>query len=338
VQAPIINNGCRKSHPEMKGDIAGIGVRFTAFVLLGPSPEDQARVLDLLESLCVYEPNVAEIIIADDTDKGFRLSRNFSLPPRCRCSVLRNPLSKRSFTTIGLNTLMCLHYCHQSDIGEFVIKFDTDALVIAPFSTKIAEVFKSNAGVGMVGLLADSCDRAQAHFQAQADFRILLETAVKAAEQFGENSEGLERWLKSWPQARPGSSAVGLKRFAARFIPLHEANFLGEHCNGGAYAISKELLIRMERIRAFDDYGLWASFPFSEDRMVGLYRALADLGAMDFSSKGEPFGTRASGLAFSPQELCDFGYSIIHSVKNDDRYSEDEIRSFFRLRRLSFRA
>jgi hypothetical protein len=308
-------------------------VQFSAFILLGPTIEDQNRILDFLESLCTYEPMVSEIVIADDTADGFRLRSDFHLPVGCRLSVLKNPVSRRNYNSLCVNTLMGMHYCFEAGPIDFVVKFDTDALVIAPFSAKISKMLNSNPDAGIVGLLADSCNRAHAHYRAHADLRDILELTGNAVMKLGGDVEGLQNWLKLWPRARSGSTVVGLKRFVERFSPLRQAGFSGEHCNGGAYVVSNELLIRMNTLGAFEDYNLWTAFPFSEDRMMGLYRALSGLRVLDYSGRDEPFGTRASGLAFSPQELLDFGHSIIHSVKNDEHWSEADIRAFFKCRR-----
>lgn len=97
--------------------------------------------------------------------------------------------------------------------------------------------------------------------------------------------------------------------------------------------VSRELLARMSSLGAFDDYRMWSAFPFSEDRMMGLYAALSGVRAVDFSERAEPFGTKASGLAFSPRELREREHSIVHSVKNDEKHSESEIRAFFKANR-----
>jgi hypothetical protein len=52
-----------------------------------------------------------------------------------------------------------------------------------------------------------------------------------------------------------------------------------------------------------------------------------------FSGYNEPLGIQARGLAYSPQNLLQLGYSIIYSVKNDLQHSESEVRQFFRAKR-----
>jgi hypothetical protein len=54
----------------------------------------------------------------------------------------------------------------------------------------------------------------------------------------------------------------------------------------------------------------------------------------DFCNDGEPFGIQSVGLAYSPEEMLNRGYSIIHSVRNyTQRQPEDDVRDFFKSRR-----
>ena len=55
----------------------------------------------------------------------------------------------------------------------------------------------------------------------------------------------------------------------------------------------------------------------------------------NFVADGEVFGVRYKGLPYEPVILVERGYSVIHSVKNDSRMTEEEIREFFRARRNS---
>jgi hypothetical protein len=79
----------------------------------------------------------------------------------------------------------------------------------------------------------------------------------------------------------------------------------------------------------------WYDLNFGEDVMMGVYCAAAGLQMLDRSDVGQVFGIQARQLAYSPKELLDRGHSIVHSVKNDDRYPEFEVRNFFRRLRHS---
>jgi hypothetical protein len=304
--------------------------RFCVFILLGPDPADLARIVDLANSLFTYEPNVPAVVIANDSACDGDLAKRISAPPSCHVAVLRNSLSRRDFLSLGLNDLMAYSWIYQNLSVKFVVKLDTDALVIAPFSEKIEEKFSTQPNVGMLGLLSNSCNRSRSSFHAHRELREIVDTAVRLRATLAGDEVALRQRLNSWRPGRTGT-IPGFMRFCERVAPLHDTEFLGEHCNGGAYALSYEMLERMAQRGLLFDSPLWTMFPFSEDRMIGLYCALVGLHSADFSNDGEPFGTQSSGLAFPPQELLDRGYSIVHSVKNDPHLGEVAIRQFFQM-------
>jgi len=62
---------------------------------------------------------------------------------------------------------------------------------------------------------------------------------------------------------------------ARRFIELCEqismisaADFNGEHCQGGAYAVSSKLINRLFKRGLLEDPLFWLDVPFGEDRMM----------------------------------------------------------------------
>jgi hypothetical protein len=310
--------------------------RFCAFILLGPDPADLGRIADLADSLFTYEPNVIAVVIANDSACDGELAERISAPPGCRVAVLKNPLSRHDFPSLAPNDLMGYSWIYRNLSVNFVMKLDTDALVIAPFSETIEETFSAQPDVGMLGLLSNSCNRSRSSFHADHQLTEIVDTAMHLRATLAGDEAALRQSLDAWHPGRNGT-IPGFMRFCERVAPLHDTGFLGEHCNGGAYALSSEMLERMAQRGLLFDSPLWTMFPFSEDRMMGLYCALVGLRPADFSNDGEPFGTQSSGLAFPPQELIDRGYSIVHSVKNDPDMGEDSVRRFFQMRRERLR-
>ena len=70
-----------------------------------------------------------------------------------------------------------------------------------------------------------------------------------------------------------------------------------------------------------------------EELMMHMYARAAGFRLKNYVAPGEVFGIRLTGLPFDLQGLIDRRYSIIHSVKNDARYSEAGVREFFRVQR-----
>src|SRR5207237_939881 len=98
----------------------------------------------------------------------------------------------------------------------------------------------------------------------------------------------------------------------------------GEHCLGGAYAVSRELLARMLERKYLDDPSLWLPIDCPEDVMVGIYTKAAGCQLKSHVAENEVFGVRHRGLDDLPQRLLERGYSVIHAVKNDPKFSEEE--------------
>jgi hypothetical protein len=108
---------------------------------------------------------------------------------------------------------------------------------------------------------------------------------------------------------------------------------LGEHCLGGAFAVSAEMIDRMAGRGYLDDPLLWNRAGCPDDVMLGIYARAVGMRCANLTREHEPFGLKFVGLPDTPDRLLARGFSIIHSIKNDGRFSEEEIRAFYRCRR-----
>jgi len=210
-------------------------------------------------------------------------------------------------------------------------------LVIAPFSSAVHEAFLRKPDTGLVG----SKNGAVAGY-ASGDNIMDNEVspfvaALQNVPEFDASSFSLDESLGIEIPGYGIATAQQLRAFQSIRPHIKEAIANGyywpEHCAGGAYAISSEMLRRMSARTYLRDPTLWSEFPFPEDFMIGMYARAVGMEVSDLSSTGEPFAVTWRGLAFSPRILSALGYSIIHSVKNDANYSESEIRRFFSERR-----
>jgi hypothetical protein len=109
----------------------------------------------------------------------------------------------------------------------------------------------------------------------------------------------------------------------------------GEHVSGGAYAATRTLLDRMFEKKYLAERHCWADSAMSEDVMMGIYARACGLTIEGLAADGETFGVKHVGLPDTPQRLLERGYSVIHSLKNDARFTEDQIREFYREHRLT---
>ncbi len=318
---------------------------FVAYIPVGPDNLELNRTKDLIDSLVYYESAVS-IILIDDGRRQRNLSKKIVVPRGSQLDIVHYPRkfghsdSRGRLCQIGLLTLEYIKHRFGSEIG-FVLKLDTDSLVINSFSDKIQKALARNGNAGIIGALGDSCNRSRRGFRNDRVVVHAIKEMVRVGRilkaNLNENLESLRSWriLSSSDYMPMQSSPSETQRHALihlseRLSPLLGSSFKGQHCQGGSYAVSCALLHQMSFNQVFLDAQSWAQLPFGEDRMMGIYCALLGLESVDFSGINEPFGTQARGLAYPPQGMKENGYSIIHSVKNDGRYPERSIRSFFR--------
>jgi hypothetical protein len=107
---------------------------------------------------------------------------------------------------------------------------------------------------------------------------------------------------------------------AAGYLP-------GRHCLGGSYVTSAQMISAMAQAGMFDAPLRWLHTRIGDDVMMAVRAA-----ALGFSLNElhRVFGMMHVGLPDSPQRLHERGFSIIHSVRNDPRWNEADIRAYFR--------
>jgi hypothetical protein len=198
---------------------------------------------------------------------------------------------------------------HSSGPFEFVLRLDTDALIIGAFRHVVRRFLARHPETGMLGTLGHTCRRESSHYGCE-------KTAVSDVFTALENSP---------------PTAAQIRRHASLAV---EHGYVGkEYCQGGAYVLPFRTLDKMRMAGGLDSPEDWVSLAVPEDVMVGMYARTVGLRSMDFSLPGQLFGNHYSGLAYSPRELVRRGHSIIHSVKCDRIFSEESIRRYFRRRR-----
>ena len=300
---------------------------FTVMVPLGPGEREAGRLADLADALAAHEPGPWRLVIADD-DPESRDAASLvpDLPAGCEVVAVRfdrrrgrNHLN-RPDKDITPTVLSGLRRAHELGPGRFVLKMDSDALIIAPFADRLAAEFRP--GVGLVGACRTSPDGTRRDFTPHAD---------------------VVRQLAR-PPIRPGHLRDDLRRrFGRSLRPVRQiiraarANGYawGEHCLGGAYAVSPALLDALHDQRRLTPED-WLHVEISEDVALGLLCHAAGLEPRDsVRPNAGVFGVRYKGLPFDPPALLAKGYALAHSVKNHPGLSEDEARNYFRHRRAS---
>ncbi len=299
---------------------------YAIVVAVGPDPEELARITDLIESIRAYEPSECHFVMVDDGEIDRNLTGHFEFPtnwipisvPHPRRQFPERAASAKRGKGIcaailqGLSTI-----ANKAPQARFTLKLDTDALVIAPFVQKLNDVIEKHPNVGMIG----AYDR----------------TPSGTMRDITKNATTVESLFKPASPIRRLRNRFGNDELAiiSRHIGAARNNGYryGEHCLGGAYAVSGEMLSRMLKAKYLDDPSLWLPVDCPEDVMVGIYTKAVGCDYQSCVDTNEVFGVRHRGLDDTPQRLVERGYSVIHAVKNDERLGEEEIRRFFEERR-----
>ena len=279
----------------------------------------------MFASVLAYEPETPLVLFIDDGGKDRRLDEKFRATATCRLVNIFNTRNGHGIgETSGLSAgmLLAIAWLHANADCGFVMKLDTDALIIAPFAEKILRTLAARPDVGMVGLYNRMCDGS---VRDQTSFRKML---GKLASPFAvwRNPPGwgyltVHLWGRGATIRRQITEAIRAGYRPAEFIL------------GGAYAFTGEAVRRFAKHGFLDDPHLWLGTHFSEDVVLSMYVCATGLRLHGMTADGEPFAVQHYGLPDTPERLVERGYSVIHSVKSDARFSEAAIREFYRKRR-----
>ncbi len=286
---------------------------FSVFVPVGPDERELERLADTLESLRAHAPAAeVRLMLIDDCPQPRRLERFWPGASIVRTALWNGRVPDRlSAMTAGTFEALRLGQ------GEFALKLDTDAVVIAPFADSIRSIFSSDRSIGIVGAF----DRAAAG--GRRDWSV-WETPIRRASWplRAVRSGGLLPRI-SIPTRRERRTTRDVVRAAA----ANPAYSLGAHCLGGAYAVSPSLFARGELL----DWRPWVRTHLGEDVVLGLLCAAAGLRMQGAVGHAEPFAVSWKGLPAEPARLLQRGHSIVHSVKDGVHGTERELREWFRI-------
>ena len=306
-------------------------------VVLAYRDNEMARVTDLLSALCAWEPQVGWVLLIEDFPQESGFSEAAPCGGECRVLSIKNPRVTRPVMhwadALNVGILRAWSLIQRETDADFVLKIDTDALVIGPFAEAVRACMRRTPDAGLIGSYGFSCHPAVRPIQDMRGepplltFRRLLPREVPPE---GAGSAPAINGL-----GVPPPSMIEAFKAVRPHIDAAVANGYEDsvYCQGGACVATRVMLDRMADAGYFADVDRWLDIRCNDDQMWPMYCRAVGLRLCDCSHPGEPFGVQYRALPYSPQELIDLGYSLIHCIKNDPRWSEDEIREFFRTRR-----
>ena len=302
---------------------------FSVLIPIGKGALELARLRDLLESLFHYETDVAEIVLIDDVMPA-RDFPDLTLPASCRLVVLPYPRRGAGDGWLGglaAGVIEGNNWLQKNSRCDFVLKLDTDALVIAPFAAKVIAAFTAHPEAFLLGSSTKTPNRI---YDLPEDF-----STAPALRKLQRPFTIWRRTCYPWPRLQCDLFSRDRRRRALIRAAVRNGYRLGLHCQGGAYALSWYALTRLAARGILADPMLWIWTPCSEDIVMTVSAYACGGVAADLNDDGRPFGTLAHGLPDTPARLVERGFSIIHSVKDFEETKESETREFFRSRRLS---
>ena len=218
------------------------------------------------------------------------------------------------------STLCFMAWLAASDC-DYGLKLDTDALVIGDFRPGIERAF---AG-GRAGVLG-ACDRNRpggAPRDLRGWRRRLLMYCLPVQVRLAGGRPRLVAAL-SGPRARQRRFLAAAARDARR-----HGYRLGEHCLGGAYAVSAAAARALATAGMLEDPLITAGTGLGEDVVLGLLVRAAGFDLTSLVERGDPFAVTHEGLPATPAKLVSDGHAIVHSVKSTDPARERSVRADF---------
>lgn len=295
---------------------------YAAIVAVGPGPLEVPRLKDLADSIAHHEPGAATLVIVDDAPTARKLATLVARPGMLDAIDIHHVRHSRSreYTSgkgICSAIMAGVQAVQQRLAVRFALKLDTDSLVIAPFRARMVARLDRHPRMGMIG--------AYRH------------TPTGAARDWTMHERPIGRLARRWMLPRASSPPAAVRRhFRAVLAEARKNGYVpGEHCLGGGYALTRDLLDRMAARGWLDRPSFWESIDLPEDVTIGMHVRAVGMEFVDDVGFGDIFGVRHIGLAFPPPHLLARGYSIIHAVKNDPSLPEAEIRAFFADRRMA---
>lgn len=282
---------------------------FVTAIPVGPAPQDRARALDLLDALRTHEPEARDVLVVDDVPRGGAL-RDWP----AGIDVIANPRAGRGIPTLGgttCATLAALRWAHTERPGAWVLRLDSDALVLGPVKAPVEAALRP--GDGVLG----SCHRTPTGaVRDVAAIRAEVERHARPV------------WAFATPPRRPFYVRPADPLVRGVITAALRAGYdPGEHCIAAGCAISAPLVRALGERGWLDHPRRWLQARLGDDMVLGAMTRATGLALRDLHAV---FGVQHVGLPGTPEELLRRRYAVVHPVKGAD---EDAHRAAFKAAR-----
>lgn len=288
--------------------------RIAVVMPVGPDAVEVQRCRDTALSIAAWEPSVRWLVLVDDANEPRDLAAEIAAGD-AQVVVLPHPLRGHGASLqdrIAAAVLVAFGWVERETDADFAMKIDTDALVIAPFMDKLV-AGTAPSDIGLLGSYDQTCNGDARSFAPW----------VRPVKRAGR--------IVQLRRIAIGGRAGGARRYVRE---ARAGGYIwGEHVLACGLAIPRRTMEAIARGGGWDDPCTFVGTNLFDDPILGILVRRAGYRLAGHVAEGETFGVAWRGLPDTPENLLARGYSIVHSVKNDEQLSEPEIRAFFQARR-----
>ncbi len=300
---------------------------WAVFVPVGPGEPSGIGTQDLLDGLRAFEPEAVSacdvFLVNDGQDRIADLSAASGFRS---IHTLMNPAGElHPWDRMTAGGLAAVHAIMAADDYAFAIKFDTDALVVNPFVTRIVACFAESERAGVVGSYRVFPDGAAR--PGNESLGAMVDTANRRL-------PGL-RWLREWHHdrmvwaARQFVASSGRRR-AVIGRARRNGHRASQHVQGGSFAIGGATLAAWREAEWFPEPLDFTSSLVGDDVLTSLCAVAAGFELVDLNQPGDPFGVWYAAPTKSMSDLAAANYAIVHSIKQRPEFDESATRQWFR--------
>ena len=284
---------------------------FDVIIVIPVGPDSSLPFIeDTVLSYHYYTHSSYKVIFADDSQQGIgkQLAGVFR-----DADIITTPRAMGGWA--GLYITLSLAFRHAVEQYGFaaVLKLDTDALIIGKAPEKeVLELFSNDNKAGIAG-------------------------------QYPDDYSG-KPWNLNWPKQRIINATQTWKFFRRPVAHWHLMRLYkqalsngyrtGESVFGGAYFMSAAYLISLYENGLLPNYQ-FQTLNLGEDHLFSLLAKAKGFTLRSLSGEGLPFGCAWKGLPVSPEQLISDGKKVIHSVRYWNDEKENDIRLFFKEKRVA---
>lgn len=294
---------------------------FATLILVGPGELISSRLQDVVTGLFHFEPECRELVLIDDGMACSRQQVQSLVPESCKLTIIKNPRNGvgdgwADGLTVGMIAGL-RHLAERNDI-DFVLKLDDDSAVFNQLSDRLSKFFHEHQDCGLAGTFRKFPNGKE---RIKPGFMVEHQTSPYLLARFLARSL-LDHWT-------PNLILTAIKRRSLIFAAERNGYKKGEYVQGGGHACSAALVRTLFSRGLLDDPFLFYLSRISEDGALTILCYSVGLTSIDYNGPGEVFAVLNNGIPDSPDALIRDGYAIAHSVKNDQRWSEADIREVF---------